>query len=138
MFKNCSVLQRILPCRICNTFCIKFPCQKKCQKTNESGTHHKPPTNKIQDLIMHINATEKTGRIIFLDQVKAIMIALVIATHTILVGTLFTTDLKQIIEAAPAYEAISFWFGWICGCGLVWTSFIEFIFVERYMYILKR
>jgi hypothetical protein len=63
---------------------------------------------------MHINATEKTGRIIFSDQVKAIMIALVIATHTILVGTLFTTDLKQIIEAAPAYEAISFWFGWIC------------------------
>ena len=88
--------------------------QKKCQKTNESDTHHKPPTNKNQGLIMHINATEKTGRIIFLDQIKAIMIALVIATHTILVGTLFTTDLKQIIEAAPAYEAISFWFGWIC------------------------
>jgi flagellar biosynthesis protein FlhB len=63
---------------------------------------------------MHINATEKTGRIIFSDQVKAIMIALVIATPTILVGTLFTTDLKQIIEAAPAHEAISFWFGWIC------------------------
>ena len=57
---------------------------------------------------MHSNATDKTERIIFLDQVKAIMIALVIATHTILVGTLFTTDLKQIIEAAPAYEAISF------------------------------
>ncbi len=57
---------------------------------------------------MHINATEKTGRIIFLDQVKAIMLALVIATHTILVGKLFTTDLKQIIKAAPAYEAISF------------------------------
>ena len=57
---------------------------------------------------MHTNATEKTGRIIFSDQVKAIMIALVIATPTILVGTLFTTDLKQIIEAAPAYEAISF------------------------------
>ena len=42
------------------------------------------------------------------------MIALVIATHTILVGTLFSTDLKQIIESAPNYEAISFWFGWIC------------------------
>ena len=37
----------------------------------------------------------------FFDQTKAIMIALVIATHTILEGTLFTTDLKQIIEAAP-------------------------------------
>ena len=81
---------------------------EKCQKMNQSGTHHKPPTNKIQGLIMHINETEKTGRIIFLDQVKAMMIALVIATHTILAGTLFTTDLKQIIEAAPAYEAISF------------------------------
>ena len=42
------------------------------------------------------------------------MIALVIATHTILVGTLFSTDLKRIIESAPNYEAISFWFGWIC------------------------
>ncbi|MDB4625528.1 acyltransferase, partial [Synechococcus sp. AH-551-E19] len=51
---------------------------------------------------------------VFLDQIKAVMIALVIATHTILVGTLFSTDLKQIIESAPNYEAISFWFGWIC------------------------
>ena len=42
------------------------------------------------------------------------MIALVIATHTILVGTLFSTDLKQIIESAPNYEGISFWFGWVC------------------------
>lgn len=66
---------------------------------------------------MLTNTTDKAGRIIFLDQVKAIVIALVIATHTIFVGTLFTTDLKQIIEAAPAYEAISFWFGWI------WNTF---------------
>ena len=66
---------------------------------------------------MHTNTTDKAGKIIFLDQVKAIVIALAIATHTIFVGTLFTTDLKQIIEAAPAYEAISFWFGWI------WNSF---------------
>ena len=64
--------------------------------------------------MMHIGAINKTGRLAFLDQIKAIMIALVIATHTILVGTLFSTDLKQIIESAPNYEAISFWFGWIC------------------------
>ena len=59
-------------------------------------------------------AISKTNRLIFLDQIKAIMITLVIATHTILVGTLFTTDLKQTIELAPTYEALSFWFGWIC------------------------
>ena len=63
-------------------------------------------------------------RIIFLDQVKAIMITLVIATHTILVGTLFTTDLKQIFEAAPAYEAISFWLGWICN-----TFYLNILFL---------
>ena len=63
---------------------------------------------------MHVGAINKTGRLASLDQIKAIMIALVIATHTILVGTLFSTDLKQIIESAPNYEAISFWFGWIC------------------------
>ena len=57
---------------------------------------------------------QQTRRLVFLDQIKAIMIALVIATHTILVGTLFSTDLKRIIESAPNYEAISFWFGWIC------------------------
>ena len=63
---------------------------------------------------MHGRATHQTRRLVFLDQIKAVMIALVIATHTILVGTLFSTDLKQIIESAPKYEAISFWFGWIC------------------------
>ena len=43
------------------------------------------------------------------------MIALVIATHTILVGTLFSQLISnRSIESAPNYEAISFWFGWIC------------------------
>ena len=55
-----------------------------------------------------------TGRLDFLDKIKAVMIAMVIATHTILVGTLFTTDIKNTIELAPTYEAVSFWFGWIC------------------------
>ena len=63
---------------------------------------------------MYNRAIHQTRRLVFLDQIKAIMIALVIATHTILVGTLFSTDLKQIIESAPNYEAMSFWFGWIC------------------------
>ena len=63
---------------------------------------------------MNSGAISKKDRLVFLDQIKAIMIALVIATHTILVGTLFSNDLKQIIESAPNYEAISFWFGWIC------------------------
>ena len=63
---------------------------------------------------MKSGAISKTNRLIFLDQIKPIMIGLVIASHTILVGTLFTTGLKQIIELAPTYEAISFWFGWIC------------------------
>ena len=63
---------------------------------------------------MNRGAISKKDRLVFLDQIKAIMIALVIATHTILVGTLFSNDLKQIIESAPNYEAISFWFGWIC------------------------
>ena len=63
---------------------------------------------------MNSGTISKKDRLVFLDQIKAIMIALVIATHTILVGTLFSNDLKQIIESAPNYEAISFWFGWIC------------------------
>ena len=63
---------------------------------------------------MNSGAISKKDRLVFLDQIKAIMIALVIATHTILVGTLFSNDLKQIIESAPNYEVISFWFGWIC------------------------
>ena len=63
---------------------------------------------------MYNRAIHQTRRLVFLDQIKAIMIALVIASHTILVGTLFSTDLKQIIESAPNYEAMSFWFGWIC------------------------
>ena len=52
------------------------------------------------------------------------MIALVIATHTILAGTLFTTDLKQIIEAATTYEAASFWPGWICN-----TFYVNILFL---------
>ena len=79
---------------------------------------HTPLTSQqaieSQDKIMDSRAMHQTRRLVFLDQIKAIMIALVIATHTILVGTLFSTDLKQIIESAPNYEAISFWFGWIC------------------------
>ena len=63
---------------------------------------------------MQRGAISNTGRLYFLDQIKAVMIAMVIATHTILVGTLFTTDIKNTIELAPTYEAVSFWFGWIC------------------------
>ena len=63
---------------------------------------------------MQRGAISNTGRLDFLDQIKAVMIAMVIATHTILVGTLFTNDIKNIIELAPTYEAVSFWFGWIC------------------------
>ncbi len=73
---------------------------------------------------MHNPITNEASRIFFLDQIKAIMIALVIATHTILVGTLFTSDLKQLIEAAPAYEAVSFWFGWICNTFYMNTLFL--------------
>ena len=78
------------------------------------ASHRKTSISERQDPGTNSSGASGTRRIIFLDQTKAIMIALVIATHTILVGTLFTTDLKQIIEAAPSYEAISFWFGWIC------------------------
>ena len=39
--------------------------QEERQKTNESDPHRKATTNRIQGLIMHTNATNKTGRIIF-------------------------------------------------------------------------
>ena len=58
--------------------------------------------------------TKAPERLIFLDQIKAIMIALVIASHTIFVGVLFTTDTRQMIVSSPIYEAASNWFGWIC------------------------
>ena len=58
--------------------------------------------------------TKAQERLIFLDQVKAIMIAIVIASHTIFVGILFTTDTRQMIASSPIYEAASNWFGWIC------------------------
>ena len=88
------------------------------------GSYHKASINERQDPGTNSSGASGTRRIIFLDQIKAIMIALVIATHTVLVGTLFTTDLKQTIEAAPAYEAISFWFGWISIPFVIFSSSI--------------
>lgn len=61
-----------------------------------------------------MKATSQPQRALFLDQIKAIMIALVIATHTVLLGGLASRGIGQIIQAAPLFESINLWFTWVC------------------------
>ncbi len=61
-----------------------------------------------------INSNNQDHRILFLDQIKAIMIALVIATHTALLGRLASTGVDKIIQSAPIFVSLNLWFTWVC------------------------
>ena len=63
-------------------------------------------------------------RRLFLDQIKAIMITLVIASHTVLLASLASTGIGQLINDAPLFEAVNLCFVWICN-----TFFMNILFL---------
>ena len=63
-------------------------------------------------------------RSLYLDQIKAIMIALVIASHTVLLASLASTGVGQLINDAPLFEAVNLCFVWICN-----TFFMNILFL---------
>ena len=65
-------------------------------------------------MLVQINSSSQNHRRLFLDQIKAIMIALVITTHTALLGRLASTGVDKIIQAAPIFESIDLWLTWVC------------------------
>ena len=63
-------------------------------------------------------------RRLFLDQIKAIMVALVIASHTILLANLSSNGVGQLIKDTPALEGANLWFVWVCN-----TFFMNILFL---------
>ena len=63
-------------------------------------------------------------RSLFLDQIKAIMIALVIASHTALLASLSSDGVGQLIKGAPLFEGMNLWFVWVCN-----TFFMNILFL---------
>ena len=71
-----------------------------------------------------LTQSQKQHRTIFLDQIKAIMIALVIASHTILLANLSSTGVGQLIKDAPLFAAVNLWFVWVTN-----TFFMNILFL---------
>ena len=63
-------------------------------------------------------------RRLFLDQIKAIMITLVIASHTVLLASLSSKGVGQLIKDAPLFEGFNLWFVWVCN-----TFFMNILFL---------
>ena len=63
-------------------------------------------------------------RRLFLDQIKAIMITLVIASHTVLLANLSSKGVGQLIKDAPLFEGFNLWFVWVCN-----TFFMNILFL---------
>jgi fucose 4-O-acetylase-like acetyltransferase len=63
-------------------------------------------------------------RSLFLDQIKAIMIALVIASHTVLLASLSSDGVGQLIKDAPLFEGVNLWFVWVSN-----TFFMNILFL---------
>ena len=63
-------------------------------------------------------------RSLFLDQIKAIMIALVIASHTVLLASLSSDGVGQLIKDAPLLEGMNRWFVWVSN-----TFFMNILFL---------
>ena len=67
---------------------------------------------------------QQQHRTLFLDQIKAIMIALVIASHTTLLANLSSAGVGQLIKDAPLFAAVNLWFVWVCN-----TFFMNILFL---------
>ena len=63
-------------------------------------------------------------RRLFFDQIKAIMITLVIASHTVLLASLSSKGVDQLIKDAPLFEGFNLWFVWVCN-----TFFMNILFL---------
>ena len=71
-----------------------------------------------------LTQSQKQHRTLFLDQIKAIMIALVIASHTVLLAGLSSAGVGQLIKDAPLFAAVNLWFVWVCN-----TFFMNILFL---------
>ena len=71
-----------------------------------------------------LTQNQEQHRTLFLDQIKAIMIALVIASHTVLLAGLSSAGVGQLIKDAPLFAAVNLWFVWVCN-----TFFMNILFL---------
>ena len=71
-----------------------------------------------------LTQSQENHRTLFLDQIKAIMIALVIASHTVLLANLSSTGVGQLIKDAPLFAVVNLWFIWVCN-----TFFMNILFL---------